>query len=44
MTEPLQIWHPFTQEALEPSPIRIARAEGAYLFTDDGRRLIDGIS
>lgn len=44
MSAPLRIWHPFTQEALEPSPIRIARAEGAYLFTDDGRRLIDGIS
>ena len=44
MTAPLQIWHPFTQEALEPPPIRIARAEGAYLYTDDGRRLIDGIS
>ncbi|HEX5425345.1 MAG TPA: adenosylmethionine--8-amino-7-oxononanoate transaminase [Candidatus Acidoferrales bacterium] len=44
MNAPLQIWHPFTQEALEPPPIRIARAEGAYLFTEDGRRLIDGIS
>jgi adenosylmethionine---8-amino-7-oxononanoate aminotransferase len=44
MSAPLQIWHPFTQEAVEPPPIRIARAEGAYLFTEDGRRLIDGIS
>src|SRR5690348_11925658 len=44
MSSPLQIWYPFTQEALEPPPIRIARAEGAYLFTEDGRRLIDGIS
>lgn len=44
MTAPLKIWHPFTQEGLELPPIRIARAEGAYLFTDDGRRLIDGIS
>ena len=44
MSAPLQIWYPFTQEALEPRPIRIARAEGAYLFTEDGRRLIDGIS
>jgi len=40
----LHIWHPFTQEALDPPPIRIARAEGAYLYTDGGRRLIDGIS
>lgn len=44
MSAPLRIWHPFTQEALDPSPIRIAKAEGAYLCTDDGRRLIDGIS
>ncbi|HTU33246.1 MAG TPA: adenosylmethionine--8-amino-7-oxononanoate transaminase [Candidatus Acidoferrum sp.] len=44
MSAPLQIWHPFTQEALEPAPIRIARAEGVYLFAEDGRRLIDGIS
>jgi adenosylmethionine---8-amino-7-oxononanoate aminotransferase len=44
MSAPLQIWHPFSQEALDPPPIRIAKAEGAYLFTEDGRRLIDGIS
>lgn len=44
MSGSLRIWHPFTQEALDPPPIRIARAEGAYLYTDDGRRLIDGIS
>jgi adenosylmethionine---8-amino-7-oxononanoate aminotransferase len=44
MSAPLRIWYPFTQEALEPPPIRIARAEGAYLFTEDGRRIIDGIS
>jgi adenosylmethionine-8-amino-7-oxononanoate aminotransferase len=40
----LNIWHPFTQEALDPPPLRIARAQGAYLYTDDGQRLIDGIS
>jgi adenosylmethionine-8-amino-7-oxononanoate aminotransferase len=40
----LRIWHPFTQEALDPPPIRITKAEGVYLYTDDGRRLIDGIS
>ena len=44
MSHRLRIWHPFTQEALDPPPIRIARAEGVYLYTDDGRRLIDGIS
>src|SRR5436853_7668854 len=40
----MKIWHPYTQEAAEPAPIVIERGEGAYLFTKDGRRLIDGIS
>ena len=44
MSGGLRIWHPFTQEALDPPPIRIARAQGVHLYTDDGRRLIDGIS
>lgn len=38
------IWHPFTQHGLrEPIP-RVARAEGAALYTADGRRVIDAIS
>jgi len=44
MSKDLQIWHPFTQEAFDPAPLRITKAEGVYLYTDDGRRLIDGIS
>ncbi|HXU47441.1 MAG TPA: adenosylmethionine--8-amino-7-oxononanoate transaminase [Candidatus Binatia bacterium] len=44
MNNNLQIWHPFTQAALDPAPITIVRASGAYLYTSDGRRLIDGIS
>jgi adenosylmethionine---8-amino-7-oxononanoate aminotransferase len=44
VTPPLRIWHPFTQEALDPAPERVVKAEGAYLYTADGRRLIDGIS
>jgi adenosylmethionine-8-amino-7-oxononanoate aminotransferase len=44
MNAPLKIWHPFTQELLDPPPIRIARAQGTYIYTADGRRLIDGIS
>jgi adenosylmethionine---8-amino-7-oxononanoate aminotransferase len=40
----LSIWHPFTQEALDPRPIFIERAEGVYLYTADGRKLIDAIS
>ncbi|MFC3579471.1 adenosylmethionine--8-amino-7-oxononanoate transaminase [Sphingomonas hylomeconis] len=38
------IWHPFTQHGLdEPIPL-VTHAEGAALFTRDGRRIIDGIS
>jgi adenosylmethionine-8-amino-7-oxononanoate aminotransferase len=44
MKSGLHLWHPFTQEALDPAPVRIAGAQGAYLYTADGRRLIDGIS
>ena len=44
MMSRLQVWHPFTQEALDPPPLRITRAQGVYLYTEDGRRLIDGIS
>jgi adenosylmethionine---8-amino-7-oxononanoate aminotransferase len=40
----MKIWHPYTQQAAEPAPILIERGEGAYLYTCDGRRLIDGIS
>jgi adenosylmethionine-8-amino-7-oxononanoate aminotransferase len=44
MSGSLHIWHPFTQEATDPPPLKIARATGAYLYTADGRRLIDAIS
>ena len=44
MSADLRVWHPFTQEALDPPPLRIVKAEGVYLYTADGRRLIDGIS
>ena len=41
---PLTIWHPFTNSALDPAPIEIERAEGAWLFARDGRRIIDAVS
>jgi adenosylmethionine---8-amino-7-oxononanoate aminotransferase len=44
MNSPLRIWHPFTNELLDPPPLRIARAEGAYLYISDGRKIIDAIS
>jgi adenosylmethionine-8-amino-7-oxononanoate aminotransferase len=37
-------WHPFTQGALDPAPMRIERGEGAYLYTSDGRKILDAIS
>jgi adenosylmethionine-8-amino-7-oxononanoate aminotransferase len=40
----MKIWHPYTQEAADAAPIAIDRGEGAYLYTSDGRRLIDAIS
>jgi len=44
MSDRSPVWHPFTQLALDPSPLNIRRAEGAYLETSDGRRVIDAIS
>ena len=41
-TSPL--WRPFTQHAVEPTPPRIVRAEGAWLETEDGERILDAIS
>ena len=38
------IWHPFTQHAVFPDSILIDRAQGAYLFTKSGERIVDGIS
>lgn len=40
----MKIWHPYTQAAAEGSPIEIERGEGAYLYTREGRRLLDAIS
>ena len=44
MSLPLKIWHPFTNSALDPAPIAIERAEGVWLHTKDGRKIIDAIS
>ena len=38
------VWHPFTQHAVQPAPTLIARGEGAWLETADGRRIFDAIS
>lgn len=38
------IWHPFTQHALQGEMTKVLRGDGAYLYTADGRRIIDAIS
>ena len=38
------VWHPYTQMLTRPDPVPIVRGEGVYLYTEDGRRLLDGTS
>ncbi len=38
------LWHPYTQMKTAPAPIPIARGEGIYLYTPEGKRILDGIS
>src|SRR5262249_13470209 len=40
----MKIWRPYTQEATELPPLEIDRGEGSYLYTRDGRRLLDAIA
>jgi adenosylmethionine-8-amino-7-oxononanoate aminotransferase len=44
MNSALRIWHPFTNSALDPPPLQVERAEGVYLYTKDGRKILDVIS
>lgn len=38
------IWHPYTQMQTAPTPLMVERAEGAWLYLADGRRIFDAIS
>lgn len=38
------VWHPYTQAAVVPPPVPMARAQGAALWDEAGRRYIDAIS
>jgi adenosylmethionine-8-amino-7-oxononanoate aminotransferase len=39
-----QIWHPFTQHALQGAMKKIVSGKDAYLYTADGCRIIDAIA
>jgi adenosylmethionine---8-amino-7-oxononanoate aminotransferase len=38
------LWHPYTQMLTQPRLLPIVKGEGVYLHTEDGRRILDGIS
>ena len=38
------VWHPYTQMKTALPPLPIVRGQGVYLYTEDGRKLLDGIS
>ena len=38
------IWHPYTQAQTAPDPIPISHAKGSYLYTHEGKALLDLIS
>lgn len=38
------LWHPYTQEKTAAPPIGVVRGRGVWLETEDGRRILDGIS
>ena len=39
------VWHPYTQALTQPAPpCQSARAKGVFLYKEDGRRILDGIS
>lgn len=38
------LWHPYTQMSSQVPPLPIVKGDGVYLITEDGRRILDGIS
>lgn len=38
------VWHPYTQVGISRPPIPIVRAKGGYLYDEEGRSYLDGIS
>src|SRR6202043_802041 len=44
MSLPLRIWHPFTNAVMDALALHVVRAERVYLYTKDGRRILDAVS
>jgi adenosylmethionine---8-amino-7-oxononanoate aminotransferase len=40
----LHLWHPFTQEYVDPPPLIVRGGKGVFLETQDGRQILDAIS
>lgn len=38
------LWHPLTQHGLKPDHLPIVRAEGTFIYDEEGRAYIDGIA
>ena len=38
------VWHPYTSLRDSSQPLPVVRAQDEFLFLDDGRRIIDGVS
>ena len=38
------LWHPLTQHKLHPEHLAIVKAKGVWLYDEDGKRYLDGIS
>lgn len=38
------VWHPYTQHLGAAAPVEVVRASGSFLYTQDGRKILDAIS
>jgi adenosylmethionine-8-amino-7-oxononanoate aminotransferase len=38
------VWHPYTQMRTALPPLPVVGGKGVYLYTEDGRTILDGIS
>jgi adenosylmethionine---8-amino-7-oxononanoate aminotransferase len=40
----LHLWHPFTQEGVDPAPLVVRGGKGVFIETQDDRQILDAIS